>query len=272
MKSKLLRGLVYTLFLLLLIYLFAPYIWLFTAAISQAANLEVKLPKAPTLKHFVSAFSGQTLRWIGNSLFISGAVTVLSILVTMPGGYALSRTTFRGKGTLMYGIILTRVIPTTLIIVPIYSLLFVFRLLDTHAGLILVYVAITTPLNLWIMKGAVDSIPIEVEGSAEIDGASRLRILTSIVFPLVRPGLGAIGVLSFMAAWGGFIMPLILLHSDKKYPISVGLYTAFGLYGEIDYSLLATMCLIYMAPIIVIYLTLARSFSKGLGSIGTVEK
>jgi multiple sugar transport system permease protein len=272
LKSKLYRAFVYLLFILLLLYVFAPYLWLFTAAFSPAPNLEVEIPKNPTLMNFIRVFTGRTLRWILNSLIISFSVTLLSILATTPGGYALSRGTFKGKSTLMYGIILSRVIPGTLIVVPLYSMLFLFRLLDTHLGLIMVYVGGTIPLNLWIMKGAIDSIPRELEEAAEIDGASRMKILTYVIFPLIRPGLGAVSIMSFMAAWSGFLLPLILLNSDKKYPISVGLFTAFGIYGEVDYSLLATLCLVYMAPIIIIYLAVRSSFASGLASIGTIGK
>lgn len=264
--------LVYLAFLLLIIYVFAPYIWLLTASFSTGANLTVRIPRHPTLANFVHVFTGQTFRWVGNSLLISVSATVGSIIVATPGGYALSRGTFRGRPTLMYAIILMRVIPATLVIVPLYGMFLATHLLDTYFGLILVYIAVSVPLNLWIMKGAADSIPRELEEAAEIDGGSRLRILRSVIFPLMGPGVGAAAVMSFMGAWGDFLLPLILLSNAKKYPISVGLFTAFGINGVVNYSELATLCLVYIVPIIAIYFSVGQAFSRGFGSIGIAEK
>ena len=272
MSFKPFHVVVYLAFLILIVYVFAPYIWLFTASLSIGANLSVKIPGHPTFANFAHVFTGRTLRWVVNSLLISVLATVGSIVVATPGGYALSRGTFRGRPTLMYAIILMRVIPATLIIVPLYGMFLVTHLLNTYFGLILVYIAVSVPLNLWITKGAADAIPRELEEAAEIDGASRLRILSSIVFPLMRPGVGAAAVMSFMGAWSDFLLPLIVFSDDKKYPIAVGLFTAFGINGEVNYSQLATLCLIYIIPIVVIYFSVGRAFSRGFGSIGVAEK
>ena len=269
---RLIRGAVYLAFALLLIYVFAPYLWLIFTSLSTQANLQLRFPAQPTLDNLVEAFTGQTLRWTRNSLVIASSTTVLALAVSMTGGYALSRGTFRGKMTLMYGIILTRVIPSTLIIVPLFGMMLALGLLDSHIGLILVYVGITTPFNLWIMKGTIDAVPIELEEAAQLDGASRFKILGAVILPLILPGLGAVGVLSFDAAWGGFILPLVLLSSDDKYPVSVGLFSAYGLDEDVDFPRLATMCLVYMSPVIILYFTVGAYFRKGLASIGGSDR
>ena len=272
MKSRLARAAVYVAFLSLLVYVFAPYLWLIFASLSPKANLQLRLPDKVTLENFAEAFSGLTLRWIRNSFVLSLSVTLINVLVTTPGGYALSRGSFRGKSVLMYGIILTRIIPTTLIIVPLYGIMLGLRLLDTYTGLILVEAGVAVPFSLWIMKGAIDAVPLELEEAAEIDGASRLRILFSLILPLVAPGLGAVSVMSFVGAWGGFVMPLILLSTTSKYPISVGVFTAFGVQGEVDFANLATLCLSYMLPVIILYLTLGSYFQRGLGTLGSGDR
>ena len=263
---------VYISFFFLFIYLFSPYLWLITAPFLDDAYIDVRIPFSPTLKHFKSALSGETLYWILNSLYISITTTFLSILVAIPGGYVLSRSRFKGKATVMYTIILTRIIPITLLIVPIYSMMLILKLMDTHSSLILIFIGIVTPLNLWIMKGTIDSIPIELEEAAEIEGATKYKTIYYVIIPLIKPGLGAVSVLSFSAAWADFLLPLILLNTDKNYTISIGIFTAFGFFEEIDYSLLATMCIIYMLPILIVYFMLSSSFSEGFGSIGTTEK
>ena len=263
---------VYISFLVLFVYLFSPYLWLITAPFLDDAYIDVRIPFSPTLKHFKSALTGETFYWIINSLYISVITTIISIIVAIPGGYVLSRSKFRGKATVMYAIILTRIIPITLLIVPIYSMMLILKLMDTHSSLILIFVGIVTPLNLWIMKGTIDSIPIELEEAAEIEGATKISMIYHIIIPLIKPGLGAISVLSFSAAWADFLLPLILLNSEENYTISIGIFTAFGFFEEINYSMLATMCIIYMLPILIVYFMLSSSFSEGFGSIGTTEK
>ncbi len=263
------RFIVYFIFVLALIYVFAPYLWVFTAAFSRAANFEIKIPRPPTLKNFIEIFKGKPRIWILNSVLISLSVVGLTIAVTSLGGYALSRSSFKGKAILMYMIILFQVLPFTLLAVPIYSILLLFNLLDTYLGLILVQAAIQVPISLWIMKGTIDSIPLELEEAAEIDGATGILILLKIILPLIRPGIAAVGVLAFVASWGNFLMPLILISSESKMPISVGLYSAFGIWGDIDYAQLAAMSLVYMLPVIIFYLCLRSYFSRGMGGVAT---
>lgn len=266
MRSKY-KPIVYFLFLLLTIYVFAPYIWLITASISKSANLSTEIPSQPTLQHYARMFKGETLLWIGNSLLISTATTLLSVLVASLGSYTLSRVEFKGKSSLMYGILIARVLPLTMLVVPLYTLALVFNLVDSYIGLVLIYIGITIPLNLWILKGNIGSIPLELEEAAEISGATKLKVLFRVVLPLIKPGLAAAGVMSFMVAWRGFLLPLILINSSSKYPLSVGLFTSFGQRGVIDYPLLAAFCVVYMVPVIIGYLILRPYFSKGIGSL-----
>jgi len=266
------RLIVYFIFALTFIYVFAPYTWLFTAAFSETADFETKIPETPTIKNFIEIFRGRTRTWILNSVLISLSTTALVAAVTTLGGYALSRSSFRGKGLLMYTIILFQVIPFTLLAVPIYSMLLLLNLLDTHLGLILVLAALQVPISLWIMKGTVDSVPVELEEAAEIDGATAITVVFKIILPLIKPGIAAVSVLAFVASWGNFLIPLILISSESKMPISVGLYSAFGIWGEIDFSHLAAMCIVYMLPVIIFYLWLRPYFSRGIRGVATGSK
>lgn len=262
---------VYFLFVLITIYIFAPYIWLFTAAFSETASFVTEIPDDFTLKNFVEAFQGNTLRWMMNSIFIALVSVFLGVSVTSIGGYALSRNSFRGKSTILYVIILAKVLPLTLLAVPIFGIILIANLMDTYTGLILVLVGLQIPMSLWIMKGAIDSVPIEVEEAAQIDGATGWTILIQIILPLIKPGLTAVGVISFVNAWSNFLLPFILMSSELKMPISVGIYSSFGMWGDIDYPMLATLCIIYMVPPIIFYLGLRTYFFQGLGSISSTK-
>ncbi len=274
MKFSLIKKtIIYFIFGVTLVIILAPYTWIIFASIHPAANLSVQIPKEPTFKSFEALFTGEVFQWIKNSLFISLTTVVLAVSTSGFAGYALSRMAFKGKGTLMYGILLSRIIPNTLLVVPLFSMMLMMNLMDTHSGLVLVFVGLATPLNLWIMKGSIDNIPMEIEEAAMIEGASKLKRFFSIIFPLMRPGLATVSMMSFMSSWSQFLMPLILISSKSKYPISVGLFSAFGTDpGEIDYSLLAAICFIYLIPLIVFYFSVKPSMDKGLGSMGNISR
>jgi ABC-type glycerol-3-phosphate transport system permease component len=150
-----------------------------------------------------------------------------------------SRFRFFGRRTLMFSILLVRVVPTTATIVPLYLIMIQLHLNNSYTGLILVETAYQLPLVLWLMKGFFDSIPIELEEAAWIDGCSRITGAVRIVFPLSRPGLGAAGLFTFINVWGDFLTPLVLLQSAEKYPISIGMFRAFSARNQVDWGLLA---------------------------------
>lgn len=260
-------------FAVTLIVMLTPYLWIVFASVHPAANISIQIPAHPTIRNYLKVFNGQILRWLFNSIIISLVTVVFSVSITGLGGYALSRMSFRGKGTLMYVILLCRVIPNTLLIVPLFSLLLMAGLINTFSGLTLIYIGLSIPLNLWIMKGSIDSIPFEMEEAAMLEGASSMKRFTSVIFPLMKPGIATVSMMSFMASWSQFLMPLIVISSKNKYPISVGLFTAFGSDpGVVDYSLLAAMSMIYLLPLVIFYFSVSNDLSKGLGSMGNMDK
>jgi ABC-type maltose transport system permease subunit len=184
--------------------------------------------------------------------------------------YAFSRMRFRGRVTVLKGILLIQVFPTMLALVAIYVLVFqtgemIARLgLNTHAGLIMVYLGGSMGINIWLMKGFLDTIPREIDESGMVDGASHFQIFYSLLLPLLRPILVVIGILSFIGTYGDFILARILLNDVNKYTLMVGLqiFTA----GQFDqkWGVFAAGALIGALPIMIIYIALQDQIVGGL--------
>lgn len=248
------RAGVYLVIGVLSLFCVAPFVWLLLASVDKSAGLYLQAP-ALTGSNFVRFFTDPTTpRLLFNSLLIAGGATFLCLVLSMFGGYALSRFSFFGRRTLMFTILLVRVVPATATIVPLYLMMIQLRLNNSYLGLILVEAAYQMPLVLWLMKGFFDSIPVELEEAAWIDGCSRLTGAVRIVFPLSRPGLGAAALFTFINVWGDFLTPLVLLQSEEKYPISIGMFRAFSAHNQIDWGLLAATGVLYMLPTVLLYL------------------
>ncbi len=252
--ARLRRAAVYLVISLLSLFCVVPFTWVLLASVDRGAGLYLRVPTL-TANNFVRFFTDPTTpRLLFNSLLISGGATVLALVLSMFGGYALSRFTFFGRRTLMFTILLVRVVPATATIVPLYLMMIQLHLNNSFTGLILVEAAYQLPLVLWLMKGFFDSIPVELEEASWIDGCSRLVGAVRIVFPLSRPGLGAGALFTFINVWGDFLTPLVLLQSEEKYPISIGMFRAFSAHNQVDWGLLSATGVLYMVPTVVLYL------------------
>lgn len=208
--------------------------------------------------------------WLWNSVKISTITTVLSVIITAFASYAFSRFRFAGRRNLLLSLILVQVFPNLLAIVAIFLLLLQLGNyipwlgLNTHGGLILVYLGGSLGLSVWLMKGFFDSIPRELDESAKVDGASDWQIFWQIIMPLVRPILAVIAVLNFIGTFGDFLLASVLLQRTEQYTFMVGLYQFIqGNYNE-NWGVFAAGSVIGALPIVVVYLLLQDYIVSGL--------
>lgn len=236
-----------------------PFAWIFLASIDPKAGVLLQIPRSIDLSNFSRFLSDPVFaRYVLNSLIYAGGATLLVVASSTLGGYALSRFDFRGRRPLMFGILLTRIVPATATIVPLFLLVQRMGLADTYHGLILVLAAQQLPLALWMMKGFFDTVPGELEEAAWIDGASRLDSAVRIVLPLAAPGVGAVALFTFIETWGDFLTPFILISRPEHLPISIGLFQAFVGRNLVDWGLLTAVAVVYMLPTVVLYLVVRR--------------
>jgi multiple sugar transport system permease protein len=249
---------------LLALFCIVPFFWLVEAAVDPHATPYLQAPKPLTIENVVHAFTqaaaGQLL--LNSLIMVGGAVVLVTITCTL-AGYALSRLKFPGKRALMFTILLARLVPPTATIVPLFSLFLFFdqyvQMTDSYQGMILVLAAYQVPLSLWILKEFFDTVPRELEEAAWIDGAGRFTSAWRIVFPLAMPGVAAAALFAFIGAWGEFLVPLILISSQDKWPLSLGIFRAYLVYYQIDWGEFAALSILYTLPALVFFL-LARRF------------
>ena len=161
----------------------------------------------------------------------------------------------------MYAILFGSCLPLTAFMVPVYAMFVAMNLLDSTFGTVLFMAATNLPMAVWLTKSFMDSVPIEIEEAAWVDGASRLQTLWRVVVPLMRPGLIAVGTFVFMGGWGDFFTPFMLLMSPDKLPASVAIYNFFGMHGSVAYGQLAAFAMLYSIPPVILY-----TISKHLGT------
>jgi multiple sugar transport system permease protein len=256
------RGVGYVLIVLLGLFCLVPFAWVAFSAIDADAGATVQLPSF-SLDNFARFFAAAgTPRLLLNSFVIAIASTALNLALGIAGGYALSRFTFPGRRFFMFGILLIRVIPAPATIVALYLIMVNLGLANTLHGLILVQAVSGLPVTLWLMKGTVDAVPIELEEAAWTDGNTRLQGARRIVLPLIGPGLGAAAMLMFMGSWGDFLTPLVLLQDQELYPLAIGLFRAFSERNVVDWGLLAASAVVYVLPPAVLYVVARKHLLK----------
>jgi len=266
---------------ILIIFSIFPVLWIISASFSgtQSLSTQTLIPTKVSMLNYQRLFGmdptyrfGDLVfqKWIWNSVKISSISTILSLSITTMAAYAFSRMRFKGRVTMLKGLLLIQVFPNLLALVAIYVLIFQVGEvipalgLNTHAGLILVYLGGSMGINIWLMKGFLDTIPRDIDESGMVDGASHFQIFWNLILPLLRPILVVIGILSFIGTYGDFLLARILLNDVNKYTLMVGLqiFTA----GQFDqkWGVFAAGALLGALPIMIIYLTLQDQIVGGL--------
>ncbi len=208
--------------------------------------------------------------WWWNSIKVATISTILVLFITTTAAYAFSRFRFAGRQTMLKAILLIQVFPNLLALVAIFLMIsqvgdiLPFFGLNTHAGLILVYMGGAMGINIWLMKGFMDTIPRDIDESAMVDGASRWQIFYMLILPLLRPILVVIGILSFIGTYGDFVLARILLKSQEQYTLMVGLQIFTSGQFSQKWGAFSVGALMGAIPIMVIYLALQDQIVGGL--------
>jgi multiple sugar transport system permease protein len=251
-----------------MVFLGFPLVWMLSTSFKPPREMveihPTLVPHNPTLDNYVEAFTEQELgRAALNSLQVSLATAVLTVLVALPAAYALARFKTR-LGTVALGwVLLSQLFPFVLLVIPLFLILRQVDLVNTHAGLVLVYVVWALPFALWMLQGFVRNIPRELEEAAAVDGATRLQTLRRVVAPLLAPGVVATSLFAFISAWNEFFFALVLLKSPDLATLPVTLARFVGVEGIARLGPLAAGSLMATIPSLLFFAFLQRRLTSG---------
>jgi len=258
--------------LLLLYAFFALFPLLWIVLISFKSNREMYdtvFVFTPTLENYRHIFeSGGYFGYFFNNVLVSGGAVLLSIVVGVPAAYALARFDFKGKESLAFTFLSFRFAPEILVILPLFLIYQKLGIYDTHFGLIWVYQLISLPLIIWILRGYFEDISPEMEHAARLDGYSWWQVFVKMVIPLIRPGLMASALLSFIFSWNSFTFPLIL--GGQKVTTTTVASLNYVASETVNYGHLAAAVVISSLPMILLALAIQKHLVRGL-SMGAVK-
>lgn len=251
-----------------------PLYWMVVTSLTpSAAMFESRphfLPHLSELGAFREAFASIPIGlWLRNSAVIAAGTTLLSLALAVFPAYALSRFRFRGRGAMGLALFTTQMLPEAMLVVPLFALYSQAGLINTLLGLILANTAFTVPVITWMLKSAIDGVPIDIEEAARIDGCSRTRIVLAVVLPLIAPSLAASAVIAFFHGWNEYILATTLITQENLRPASVGLASFVGELSTPIHSVMA-IALIYTVPAVVFYLFVQRYVVGGM-TAGSVK-
>jgi multiple sugar transport system permease protein len=249
-----------------------PLAWLILASLDPHAGYETRWPQSPSFANFAAVLTpGLLFQPLVNSFLLSAGTAVVNLVAAVLAAYPLSRYQSRFNKPFLYAILFGTSLPVTAIMVPVYGLFVQLQLLDSMPATIFFMATTTLPMAIWMTKNFMDSVPLELEEAAWMDGASGLATLRRIVVPLMRQGLGVVFIFVFIQAWGNFFVPFILLLSTSKQPAAVSVFSFFGQHGAIAYGELAAFSILYSVPVLILYTVVARGSGSAFALSGAMK-
>jgi multiple sugar transport system permease protein len=246
-----------------------PIYWMFTTSLSPASQLRtfppVFFPEAPQWQVYWSILTERPLLlWLGNSTFAAVAATLLSLSVSVLAAYSLSRYRVRGGPSLGLFILVSKMLPATLLVIPLFAIFREIGLIGSLWSIVLAHATLIIPFSTWMLKGYFDSIPRELEQAAMIDGCGPLSALFRVVLPVAAPGLAATALYGFVLSWADYVFARTFLTAEQTaWTANVGIATLKGEYIT-GWNEVMAAAMLAALPIILIYLFLERYLVGGL--------
>lgn len=243
-----------------------PIYWMVVVALTPTGmgrQIMTFVPQSVTLDNFTTLFTDRPMgQWVVNSIFVATISSSLSLMFGTSCGYALSRLRFRGSKLLLIAILATQMMPATSIIVPLYMLFRAWGLLDTMQGMVVGHISLVVPLAIWMSKGFFDSIPVDLENAARIDGCTRGGAFVRITLPLSAPGLAAIFIYGFVTSWHDFLFSHTLVTSQELWTAANGIASFRGEYFTLQEMQMAA-ALVFALPVVIVFFIMQRWIVSG---------
>lgn len=269
---------IYTILSIAVVVTILPVLWVIMLSFKQPLETMAIPPKIffkPTLESYQLLFGGAGTTnvvnlgfYLKNSFIVAFISTLFTMIFAIFGAYSLSRFRFPGKGIIGVTILATRMLPPLASAIPLFLIFQNYGLYDTHLGLIIAYTAINVPFAIWMVRGFIDDVPVEIEEAAHMDGCSRFGMLWKIILPVTTPGIAAAGAYTFILAWNDFAMALMLTSRNvKTMPLMVlSFLTAEG----IEYGPMTAAATIALIPPVIFVIFAQKYLARGL-TMGAVK-
>lgn len=256
--------LIYVLVILVILAFFLPVYWVVITAFKHGSEVfEYRFIFKPTVNNFKNVLAEASFRrYYFNSLVVSGVSTLLALFIGFPLSYALVRFGFKGRENLSFWILSLRMIPPIVVAIPFFLMFKKIGLFDTLTGLVLIYTNFNLPFVIWILRGFIENVPVELEEAAMIDGCSRWDALRLVTVPISLVGIVTVAILCFIFVWNEFLFALVLT-GVKSRTVTVAVFSFMG-FAEISWGLMCAASVLASAPIVVFGIMVRKQLVSGL--------
>ena len=270
-RKKIMAGVaMYALLALLASLVLIPVLWMVSTAFKSYGETIAKPPRWIPQQISFEAFGRLWSEYPFGTYFKNSFVIVLfsmavSVFASCLAGYGLTRFRFRGRNSLMTFILVTQMFPSVMLLVPFYSIIGKMHLLDTHLGLILVYISFTVPFRTWTMLGFFRALPLDLDEAARIDGCNSWQCFGRIILPLTLPGIASTSIYAFITSWNEYMFAFILTSRPEMKTLSVGIAEMNG-FQQVRWNDMMAASLMASLPLILLFVCLQKYFVSGLTS------
>ena len=255
---------------LLVIFCGFPFAWMVSTAFKESheifATPPTLIPHTWTLENLQRLFTEtRALTYLRNSIVVSFSTVAMTVLVATPAAYSLTRFRFRGREKIAGAVLFTYMFAPIMIIIPFYVMMRFFGLTNTHFGLVLAYTAFCLPFALWMLRTFFQSIPLDIEQAAMIDGANRLQTVLYVVLPLAVPGVATTSIFTFILAWNDYIFARILISADELKTLPVGIADLYNA-SVVDWGMIMASGLLILTPVLGVFFVIQKYMIAGIGA------
>ncbi|MBU5440693.1 carbohydrate ABC transporter permease [Paenibacillus sp. MSJ-34] len=252
-----------------------PTLWMVSTAFKSNEEVlsspPVWIPEHPTFDSFIRIWKDYPFAdYFVNSVIIVFASTLISLVFSALAGYGASRFRFPGKGAFLTFLLVTQMFPSIMLLIPFYKVLKTFGLIDSHPGLIIVYISFAIPFCTWMMLGFFQGIPKELDEAAMMDGCGKMRTFLQIILPLSLPGLAATAIYSFLMGWNEYMFAFVLMTTEDMKTLPVGIGQLNGFY-KIAWNDMMAASIVSSLPLIILFLFMQKYFISSL-TAGAVKQ
>lgn len=260
-------ALLYTILVIMAVSVIYPVLWIVSSSFNPGTGLSSAqlIPESATFDHYKRLFEEtEFVNWYKNTLMVASLNMVAAVILTTATAFIFARFKFVGKKAGLLTILILQMFPSFLGLIAIYMLFLNFGLLNKPLALVIIYATGQIPYNTWLVKGYLGGIPKSLDEAAMIDGATKIQLFFKVIFPLATPIITFVAVTQFMAPWFDFILPRMVISSDEKFTLAVGLYNMINGSTNNNFTMFAAGAVLVALPITILYVYFQRYLIEGV--------